>query len=83
MTLSAQIATVVAHAAAVGDSALTEQTTDLRDDACFPGVAGAPGIAIGSAVVIHPAANFDAVPEKEGENVMIELLLFDQTFESA
>jgi phosphotransferase system enzyme I (PtsP) len=78
VTLAAQIATVVAHAAAVGASALTEKTQELRDDACFTGVAGAPGVAIGSAVVVHPIANLDVVPEKEGDNVTIELALFDR-----
>jgi phosphotransferase system enzyme I (PtsP) len=82
VTLAVQIATVVAHAAAVGDSALTEKKTELRDDACFPGIAGAPGIAIGSAVVVHPIANLDAVPEKESENVTIELALFDRAIRS-
>jgi phosphotransferase system enzyme I (PtsP) len=82
VTLSAQIATAVAHAAAVGDSALAEKKSELREDSCFPGVAGAPGVAIGSAVVMHPVANLDVVPEKEAENIMVELLLFDRAIEA-
>ncbi|NKC00354.1 MAG: phosphoenolpyruvate--protein phosphotransferase [Pseudomonadales bacterium] len=81
VTLAAQLATVVAHADAVGESALGVQGGELKDT-CFTGAPGAPGIAIGTAVVVHPVANLEAVPEKEAENVTIELLLFDRALES-
>ena len=82
VTLGAQLAAVVAHAEAVGESALAGvQGTEL-EDMRFDGVGGAPGIAIGQAIVVHPVADLDAVPEKEAENLTIELLLFDRALES-
>ncbi|MFT7650963.1 MAG: phosphotransferase system enzyme I (PtsP) [Limisphaerales bacterium] len=82
ITLSAQLATVVAHAEAVGDIAAFGGGEQPLEDAVFTGVAGAPGIAIGTAVMVHPIANLDAVPEKEAESTTIELLLLDRALES-
>jgi len=78
VTLAAQLATVVSHAEAIGDSALPNIEGPGFEDSCFIGVAGAPGIAIGSAVVVHPVANLDAVPEREADNVVVELLSLDR-----
>lgn len=82
VTLAAQLAAVVAHAQAVGESAVLGVQGSELEDTCFKGVGGAPGIAIGTAVVIHPVANLDAVSEKEAENVTIELALFDRALGS-
>ncbi len=83
VTLAAQLATVVSHAEAVGDTALPrgEESPGLKD-ACFIGVAGSPGTAIGTAVVVHPVANLEAVPEREAGNVITELLLLDRALEA-
>jgi phosphotransferase system enzyme I (PtsP) len=78
VTLAAQLATVVSHAEAVGDSAVPNVEGPGFEDSCFIGVAGAPGIAIGNAVVVHPAANLDVVPERQAENVVVELLSLDR-----
>ena len=78
VTLAAQLATVVSHAEAVGDSALPETYSKDLEDSCFIGVPGAPGIAIGTAVVVHPAANLDAVPEREADNTVVELALLER-----
>lgn len=82
VTLAAQLATVVAHAEAIGESALAGVKSAELEDMCFVGVGGAPGIAIGQAVAVHPVADLDAVPEKEAENPTIELLLFSRALES-
>ncbi len=82
VTLAAQLATVVSHAEAVGDSALPNPKKHKLEDSCFIGIAGAPGIAIGTAVVIHPVANLDAVPEREAENIVIELVLLERALEA-
>lgn len=82
VTLAAQLAAVVAHAEAVGESAVLGVKGSELEDTCFKGVGGAPGIAIGTAVVIHPVANLEAVTEKEAENVTIELALFDRALGS-
>lgn len=83
VTLAAQLATVVAHAHAVGDSATEYKIKgSALDDACFIGVAGAPGVAIGTAVMVHPVANLDAVPDKDADNTTMELLLIDRAVEA-
>lgn len=82
VTLAAQLATVVAHATAVGDGAVTGVSEPSLEDATFRGVAGAPGIAIGTVVMVHPVANLDAVPEKEAENPTSELLQLNRALES-
>jgi phosphotransferase system, enzyme I, PtsP len=78
VTLAAQLATVVSHAEAVGDSALPQISDANRVDACFVGVPGAPGIAIGTAVVIHPVANLEAVPERQTDDIVVELLSLER-----
>lgn len=83
VTLAAQLATVVAHAEAVGDDALVVAgQASQQEDARFIGIAGAPGIAIGQAVVVHPVANLEAVPERETDNVTAELMLLDRALEA-
>ncbi|MEM7098956.1 MAG: phosphoenolpyruvate--protein phosphotransferase [Pseudomonadota bacterium] len=92
VTLAAQVAGEVAHAEALTLSELghewqPEQILGSRlfpdlTDARFMGVGGAPGIAIGTAIVMHPVADLDAVPERMAENTVVELLLFDAALES-
>jgi phosphotransferase system enzyme I (PtsP) len=82
VTLSAQLATVMAHAEATGDiqkifDAWSGRVSDATD-AMFRGVAGAPGVAIGSAVVVQPPASLEGVPEREAEDVTTELLVLDR-----
>ena len=85
VTLSAQLATVVAHAEATGDVAkLIEDGIGegLREDTLFRGVAGAPGISLGTAVVMHPAASLEAVPERTTDDVHTELMVLDRAVNS-
>ena len=82
VTLAVQLATVVAHAEAVGDSALAEPSEQTLEDATFSGIAGAPGIAIGTAVMVHPVANLEAVPEKEAQDVTVELLQLNRALDA-
>jgi phosphotransferase system enzyme I (PtsP) len=78
VTLSAQLAGVVAHAEATGNiKALAEHVSE-RGDKRFVGVPGAPGIAIGTAVVMHPSVTIESVPDMEAENIAVELMVFDR-----
>jgi len=56
VTLSAQLATAVAHAQATGDidRLLSGDGQPAAGERVFRGAGGAPGVAIGSAVVVHP-----------------------------
>ena len=82
LTLSAQLAAVIAHAEAVGDMANFVNATDDSEDLKIQGIAGSPGIAFGVATVVHPVASLDGVPDKEAENVTVELMVFDRAVES-
>ncbi|MEH6627480.1 MAG: phosphoenolpyruvate--protein phosphotransferase [Motiliproteus sp.] len=81
VTMSAQLAGVIAHAEATGGVTLEADNGKVRNDAKFDGVAGAPGIAIGTAVVIAPQADLDAVPDQDSDDVNAELEYFRQALE--
>lgn len=82
VTLSAQLATVMAHAEATGDiqKLFDAQSgrVSVASDVMFRGIAGAPGIAIGTAVVMQPPASLEGVPEREAEDVTTELMVLDR-----
>jgi len=78
VTLSAQLAGVVAHAEATGDVKHLGKEEGDRQDARFVGVPGAPGICLGTAVVMHPSANLDRVPDRHAEDVTVELMVFER-----
>lgn len=64
ITLSAQLAGVIAHARATGVLSIEESTAHLPARRFF-GKAGAPGVAIGTAVVVFPEADLNNVPERK------------------
>jgi phosphotransferase system enzyme I (PtsP) len=83
VTLSAQLAGVIAHAEATRGAGgpVTPPGGPVgidRPDARFVGVPGASGVAIGTAVVMFPPANLDAVPDREAEDISVELTLFER-----
>lgn len=76
VTVSAQLAGVIAHSEATGAISGLSLTGEEATDVSFSGVPGAPGVAIGKGVVVYPAADLDVVPEKPTDNVELELSLF-------
>ena len=82
VTLSAQLATEVAHAQAVGDSSLFGGARETNVEGCFRGLPGSPGVGIGMSVVLHPIANFEAVPERPASDITVELTLLDRAVEA-
>ncbi|MFT7133342.1 MAG: phosphotransferase system enzyme I (PtsP) [Cyclobacteriaceae bacterium] len=75
ITLSAQLAGVIAHARATGSLSLSANTRELSASR-FQGKAGAPGVAIGTATVVYPAADLHTVPDRRAANVEAEIALF-------
>ncbi|MFV8818667.1 phosphoenolpyruvate--protein phosphotransferase [Haliea sp. E17] len=74
VTMSAQLAAVIAHARVTGSF-----DPDSKDDSAaarVSGVPGAPGIAIGTAVVVSPVADLYAVPRKTITDRRAELHAF-------
>jgi phosphotransferase system enzyme I (PtsP) len=69
-TLAAQLATSIERAESQGRFS-TEQTTHM-----IKGVAGAPGMAIGEAVVLNRGVNLESVPNKKADDIEGELTSF-------
>jgi phosphotransferase system enzyme I (PtsP) len=75
VTMSAQLAAVIAHARVTG--ALEESTrSGPAAPAKVSGVPGAPGVAIGTAVVVSPVADLYAVPRTTVDDRRAELQAF-------
>jgi len=76
VTMSAQLAGVIAHAEATG--VVVPAVGAKASQAKFVGVSGASGIAIGEAVVIAPSADLRAVPYQACTDVDAEIAFFQQ-----
>ncbi len=82
VTMSAQLAGVIAHAEATGSiRGLGKQGKGIQE-AKFLGVVGAPGVAVGTAIVRLPAADLEVVPDKSVTDVTAELALFTVALEA-
>ncbi|MBV1876259.1 MAG: phosphoenolpyruvate--protein phosphotransferase [Pseudomonadales bacterium] len=81
ITLSAQLAGVIAHARATGALSITE-SSDLPASR-FAGKAGAPGVAIGTSIVIYPEADLTKVPHRLCQDIDAEITIFRNAVEEA
>ncbi len=82
ITVSAQLASVIAHNEATSVIAGLTPTGQSAKDISFKGVAGAPGVAIGRSVVMFPLADLDAVPDRNSENIKEDILAFELAIKS-
>ncbi|SDH19164.1 phosphotransferase system, enzyme I, PtsP [Pseudomonas flavescens] len=81
VTMSAQLAGVIAHAEATGSiRGLGKQGKGIQE-AKFVGVPGSPGAAVGTAVVVLPPADLDVVPDRVVSDIEAELKLFNDALE--
>jgi phosphotransferase system, enzyme I, PtsP len=80
VTLSAQLAGVIAHAQVTG--AVDAQARSGAAPAKITGVPGAPGIAIGTAMVVSPGADLFAVPARETQDRRKEVRAFREALHS-
>lgn len=81
VTMSAQLAGVIAHAEATGSiRGLGRQGKGIQE-AKFVGVPGSPGAAVGTAVVVLPPADLEVVPDKTVDDISAELTLFNNALE--
>ena len=82
VTMSAQLAGVIAHAEATGSiRGLGKQGKGIHE-AKFVGVPGSPGAAVGTAVVMLPPADLEVVPDKAVQDIEAELALFGRALDS-
>lgn len=82
VTMSAQLSGVIAHAEATGSIRGLDQQGKGIQEARFVGVPGAPGAALGTAVVVLPIADLDVVPDKTTGDITTQLELFSSALES-
>lgn len=72
VTLAAQLAGAITHAQASGELVHLRGPSDLPAR-FLAGVPGSPGVTLGTAVVVYPPADLDAVPDKVAEDVEAEI----------
>jgi len=78
VTLAVQLAAEIAHARAKGAlKELTEKKRGRKKQTVLHGVSGAPGVAIGTAAVVFPPADLDAVPDQKVEDIEQEIKDFE------
>ncbi len=83
VTLSAQLAAIIAHAEATGviDSLFDVHKTKTGE-ATYSGIPSAPGVGIGTGVVVYPLEDLDAVPDREPDDVEAEIRLLESALAS-
>ncbi len=89
ITLAAQLGGIIAHAEATGELAeLTQvQPTGITkhevSQIALAGIGSVPGVGIGTAVVVYPRADIDAVPRQLTDNVEHEVAIFHTALQAA
>jgi phosphotransferase system enzyme I (PtsP) len=82
ITLSAQLAGVIAHAEATGAIEGTSPSGQRTSDTIFAGVSGSSGVAIGHVVVVFPPADLTKIPERRARDIDQEIAFFHSCIES-
>jgi phosphotransferase system, enzyme I, PtsP len=89
ITLAAQLGGIIAHAEATGELALLTQPKPVgtqkveSTQTALAGVGSVPGVGIGSAVVVYPSADIDAVPRHTVDDVEAEVIIFLEALQTA
>lgn len=76
MTIAAQLAGAIAHAEASGGIDGLQISDEPNGNRPIQGLPGAAGVAVGTAVVVYPASDLDAVPERRTRNIRGEQAAF-------
>tara|TARA_R110000868_G_scaffold380784_1_gene646965 strand:+ start:138697 stop:140955 length:2259 start_codon:yes stop_codon:yes gene_type:complete len=79
VTLSTQLAPILTR---VDVSAMSPASSRRTDEATYQGVGSSTGVAIGTAVVVYPQADLSAVPDREVEDIDVELAEFETAIEA-
>ena len=83
VTMSAQLAGVIAHAEATGNILEIPPAKEKKKSTRFMGAPGAPGVGLGRVFVISPAADLGGVQDKDAESVPDEIARFEVALEAA
>jgi len=82
ITLSAQLAGVIANAEARGAVIGLSPTGNKTPDHSFEGVPGAPGVVIAQAVTVFPPADLRAIPKRGCADIKAEIRFFNTCLEA-
>lgn len=88
VTLAAQLGGILAHAEATGELAkltephITDKVKTEPSQMLLTGTGSSPGVTIGTAVVIYPRSDIDAVPRQTVEDPSIEEDIFYQALQA-
>jgi phosphotransferase system enzyme I (PtsP) len=89
ITLAAQLGGIIAHAEATGELAELTQPKPMggvekieSTSTALAGIGSVPGIGIGTAVVVYPPADIDAVPRHPVETLDEEISTFYEALEA-
>jgi phosphotransferase system enzyme I (PtsP) len=81
ITLSAQLAGIIANAEARGAVVGLSPSGIKTVDPSFDGVPGAPGVAIATAVTVFPPADLSAIPNRPCADIKAEIKFFNECLE--
>ncbi|VAW89484.1 FIG001592: Phosphocarrier protein kinase/phosphorylase, nitrogen regulation associated [hydrothermal vent metagenome] len=82
LTIAAQLAGAIAHADARGEIQPFTETPGGKDNRPIIALPGAPGVGIGTAVVVYPVADLDAVPHRKTKDTATEVFAFELALEA-
>ncbi len=82
ITLSAQLAGLIANAEARGAITGFSPSGIKTIDVSFEGLPGAPGVAIAEAVAVFPPADLSAIPNRPCKDIKAEIRFFNECLES-
>ncbi|MBM88911.1 MAG: phosphoenolpyruvate--protein phosphotransferase [Gammaproteobacteria bacterium] len=77
ITLSAQLAGVIAHAEATGAIQGLSPSGHRVSDTVFPGIPGASGVTVGEVAVIFPQSDLSQIPERRIQDIEREVDFFN------
>lgn len=81
VTLAAQVAVIISHAASTGElQALLDNSNQAIQDHVYAGVAGSPGVGIGTGVIVYTQFDLDTVPDREPDDIELEIELLHKSF---
>lgn len=82
VTLSVQLATVIAHAEATRSLDPPISLYGYKSpEATFKGISAAQGVALGDVVVVYPQADLNGIPIEKTDNIEAELALLNTALE--
>jgi phosphotransferase system enzyme I (PtsP) len=77
VTLAAQLSAIIAHAEAVGAIAKFFDTKEKTGETVYSGIASAPGVGIGTGVVVFPSLELESIPDREPDDIETEIRLLE------